>query len=258
MTQELYPRLPKDHDMVVEHLGDDLHAVVPKTLDEDREAYLKSKPKGTANAEAQAFGHAVASGALDTVYASGDVNFAIGIVAPSGYNTAWYSGAQAAGPHVQRRRLKYPRFDAPGGVVAPQKFWDDGRQQFRGALKVGDTIARETRDHRPADSDDERRLMQHRVLYMRQLGNACLALVGSQIDPTVTETSARYAQLLARQHGNDLMQASRQIGQVIGRHPSLKQLADPDSHLFVHIRRTAPKVARQAFINAYERRLGAS
>ena len=258
MTQELTPRLPKDHDMVVEHLGEDLHAVVPKTLDEEREAYLKSVPRGTANAEAQAFGHAIASGTLDTVYSPGDIGYAIGIVAPSGYNTAWYSGAQAAGPFVQRRRLKYPRFDAPGGVVAPQAFWDDGRQQFRGALRLADTIARETAHQQPDSEDDERRLVQHKVLYMRQLGNACLALVGSQIDPTVTETSARYAQLLARQHGNDLMQASRQIGQVIGRHPSLKQLADPDSHLFVHIRRTAPKTARQAFITAYEQRLEAS
>ena len=258
MTQEISPRLPKDHDMVVEHLGDDLHAVVPKTFDEEREAYLRAMPRGTANAEAQAFGHAVASGTLDTVYVADDVSYAIGIVAPSGYNTAWYSGAQAAGPFVQRRRLKYPRFDTPGGIVPPQMFWDDGRQQFRGVLKLADTIARETTAQRPGSTDDERRLMQHKVLYMRQLGNACLALVGSQVDPAVTETSSRYAQLLARQHGNDLMQVSRQIGQLIGRHPSLKQLADPDSHLFVHIRRTAPKVARQAFINAYERRLAAN
>ena len=252
MTRETNPIPPKDHDMLVEHLDDSLHAVVPKTYDEEREIYLRSMPRGTANAEAQAFGHAVASGTLDTVYDSHDIDYAIGIIAPSGYNTAWYNGAQQASPHVQRRRLKYPRFDTPSGNVTPGTLWDSGRQQFRGALVLANTVALETREQHP-------RIMKHKLLYMRQLGNACLALVGSQLDPAViAEASAYDAQILARLQGLRLIHASRELGRVVGRHPSLIQLADPDSHLFVHIRRTAPKGARQAFINAFGLRYQAS
>ena len=103
-----------------------------------------------------------------------------------------------------------------------------------------------------------RRLNQHKKLYMRQLGNAALELVGSRLDPElIAEASAYDAQLWARMQSLRLLDTARNLGEVIGRHPSLKQLADPDSYLSVHIRRTAPRAAKQAFTDAYNIRAAA-
>jgi len=234
--------------MPVEHLDALLHDVLPKSQDPERIAYLKRMPAGTANAEAQFFGHGVAYGVLNTVTDPEAISYAVDILAPAAFNTAWYNGAQAAGMEVQRRRLKLPRFDLPHGNQLPSDFWQLGRQAFGGSLKVADTIVRATHNQ-------DRRLNQYKKLYMRQLGNAALELVGSQLDPKlIAEASAFDAQLWARMQSLRLLDTARNLGEVIGRHPSLKQLADPDSYLSVHVRRTAPRVAKQAFTDAYNTR----
>lgn len=232
--------------MPVEHLDAMLDDILPKSQDPERIAYLQTMPAGTANAEAQFFGHGVASGVLNTLSDPEAIAYSVGILAPAGFNTAWYTGAQNV-VAVQRRRLKLPRFDMPEGIVEPRAFWQDGREQFAASLKLADTIARETR------SSSERIHITKR-LYMRQLGNAALALASSQLSPDIVLATAYDAQLSARLQSQRLLKASRELGKVVGRHPSLKQLADPDSYLSVHVRRTAPKSARQAFVDAYAAR----
>ena len=230
--------------MPVEHLDAQLHDIVPKAQDEERIAYLKSMPSGTANAEAQYFGHGVASGTLNLLSEPEAITYTVGLLAPAAFNTAWYSGAQAA-TAVQRRRLKLPRFDVDATIKEPVSFWSTGRAQMAGSLLLADTIARETRDQLP-------RLNQTKRLYMAHLGNAAMALACSQLSPELFDEASAYdAQLLARSQSLRMLSASRELGQLIGRHPSLKQLADTDSYLSVHIRRTAPKAAKQAFKDAY-------
>jgi hypothetical protein len=247
MTQEAQPRPFRDFDMPVEHLNALLHDVLPKSQDPERIAYLKTMPRGTANAEAQFFGHGVAYGVLNTVTEPTDIGYAVDILAPAAFNTAWYSGAQAT-TDVQRRRLKLPRFDMPEGIATPQTFWDSGRQNFGGALKLANTLVRETHERNP-------QINKRRQMYMRQLGNAALELTGSQLSSGIlAEATAYDAQLWARMQSLRLLDTARNLGEIIGRHPSLKQLADPDSYLSVHIRRTAPKGARKAFVDAFDAR----
>jgi hypothetical protein len=119
MTTELNPqaqrepRPPIDYDMPVEH-----DSVVAKSRDPARIDYLRSMPSGTARAEAQLFGHAVASGVLDTITDPDDITFSVDIIAAAGINTAWYNGASGS-IEVMRRRLKLPKLATVEGIVEP-------------------------------------------------------------------------------------------------------------------------------------------
>lgn len=252
MTTELHsknlhdPRPPIDYDMPVEHLNAELDSVVAKSRDQARIDYLRSMPPGTARAEAQLFGHAVASGVLDTIADPDDVAFSVDIIAAAGINTAWYNGASGS-IEVMRRRLKLPKLATDDGIIEPSTLWHSGRQQFRGAVMLADTVARETKTRSP-------KLPERKRQYMRQLGNASLTLACSQLPADITEASAYNAQIGARLQSQRVLRAARELGETIGKNPSLRQFEDTDSELSVYWRRHAPDGARQALLNAVELR----
>jgi hypothetical protein len=249
MTTELNPREPRppiDYDMPVEHLNAELDSIVAKSRDQARIDYLHSMPPGTARVEAQLFGHAVASGVLDTIIDPDDITFSVGIIAAAGINTAWYNGASGS-IDVMRRRLKLPKLTTVEGVVEPEALWKSGRQQFRGAIMLADTVARETKIR-------SIKLPERKRQYMRQLGNASLTLACSELSLDTTEVSAYKAQISARMQSQQVLRAARELGEVIGKNPSLRQFEDADSELSVYWRRHAPNGARQALLNAVELR----
>jgi hypothetical protein len=236
------PRPPIDYDMPVEHLNAELDSVVAKSRDQARIDYLRSMPPGTARAEAQLFGQAVASGVLDTITDPDDITFSVDIIAAAGINTAWYNGASGS-IEVMRRRLKLPKLATVDGIVEPASLWQSGRQQFRGAIMLADTVARETKTRSP-------KLPERKRQYMRQLGNASLTLACSQLPAEITEVSAYNAQIGVRLQSQRVLRAARELGEVIGKNPSLRQFEDADSELSVYWRRHAPNGARQALLNA--------
>ncbi len=201
-------------------------------------------PSGTILAEHQRDGLLIASQMLQSVEEPEDLAFIADLIAMSGLNTSWYS--YAVHSPVMRRRLNLPTlgdeetdwYETSIGLRAKTQ------QGLVGAAKLADSLAISTYE-RGATA-------RHKQQLGRQLGNISLGLACIELSNSADAYSAFDIQHFAREQSLRTLERARTFSDRIGSHPSIAQFADPNSDLAIHLRRTAPNGAFEAYEEAIE------
>lgn len=237
----------KDFDLPTNHLPDAGHFVPRRARDAreiDRRRGLRA---GTLLTEHQARGLTVAELILDQVEEPEDVQFSSKVLAVSGINSAWYSFARGAEEKVMRRRLKLPKL-ATGN---PEQLPNLSILLLMSRSRLSQAVARAhvlvaAHETLPAGEVAERRTILGREVGAIGLELACVATPGG-IGRYGDVMSDFEAQNFARKRGLWALHHARTLVTEIGSHPSMAQLADPDSDVGVYWRRNAPNGAMEAY-----------
>jgi hypothetical protein len=239
MNKEPY----KNFDLPTAHL-DHSHDYVPaKTRDKDELERRHELPAGTLLLEQQQRGLVIAGEILEHVQDERDLDFALHILSMSAMNSAWYSYGRGA--DVMRRRLELPT------IATVDNDWrqtNDGlllrvRHGLAEAAGLANTLI--YKKTRGLEMGRSTRTFGHTVGNIA-LEAACVPMIiNPYVDPFM-------AQIQARERSLQLVEDARVVGQQIGSHVSLAQLADSDSPLSVEWRRQAPDGAYEALERAVE------
>lgn len=233
----------RNFDLPKQHL-DDRHYVPERARTASEIERRRSVPSGTILAEHQRDGLLIASQMLQAIEEPEDLAFATDLIAMSGLNTSWYS--YAAHSPVMRRRLNLP-------VLADEETdWYETsiglraktQESLVGAVAIAEALATATQERRPTD--------RHRQQLGRRLGNVSLGLACIELSNSADAYSAFDMQHFAREQSLRTLEKARTFGDQIGSHPSIAQLADPNSDMVLHLRRHAPNGAFEAYEEAIE------
>lgn len=246
-------RIHKDFDLPTKHIKG-RHFVPPRARDQEEIDRRRQLPKGVLLAEYQERGLAVASTILKFVEDPQSIRFASRLISASGLNSAWYSFARGAEHEVMRRRLKLPML----AVNDPTYRENTEDMLYTAAYALGEDRAIAAQLVTALETQSPQADRYKRKLG-RMVGNASLHVACVELGDKLVEHPLASAdtQLLVRQRSLGTLQDARNLGKTIGVHPSIAQLADPDSNLSVFWRREAPNGALQAYENAIELRLAA-
>jgi hypothetical protein len=233
----------KDFDLTVKHV-DERHYVPPKARRPEEIERRRRMPRGSVLVEQQQRGIAMASAILNHVQEESDIAFAKRVLTASGINTAWYNFAQDA-PDVMRRRLKLPP------VAVEDDPWradqatllGSARYRYEDAVLLADRVVAATELR-------SRRLPTHKKILGRHLGETSLVLACVDMDASAIYGTAFDVQHVVRQRSLAALEDARIFANEIGVHPTLAQLADPDSDLSVYWRRNATAGAYDAYEQA--------
>ncbi len=207
----------------------------------------RALPAGSLLADFQYRGIKMANAILEHVKEPEDIQFSARLLAVGGLNSAWYSFAQDA--EVMRRRLKLPLLIHPNPLLRPNSndLMHATQQGFQesalNAKKLSIAIEHET------NRVGLRKTQMGRVLGNSSLKLACVQL-GDQVVADSSHLTDHDVQVLVRQRNLHMLNDARVVANEIGSHPSMAQLADPDSDLSVHWRRYAPDGALEAYEQA--------
>jgi hypothetical protein len=234
------PRIPKQGDLPVAHLGKEGHYVPPKSQDEAIIALRRSRP-GTLRLLASSVGANVAA---ELVYASSDdleqALFVSDVMSQAIINTVWYQFAQ--GEKQNRRNLPYfplyEKLEPANGLMngAAENLQDAsiGIRKLAGVSAVN--IIRKANLRRSSS------------LVLR---DSAMALVAVPFADRLQYNPDMYSELevgmLMQEATNTMLTSARTLHEQIGAHPSLAQLADSESHLSVYLRRNMPREAGRDF-----------
>lgn len=230
----------KDFDLTVKHV-DGRHYVPPKARRPEEIERRRRLPRGSLLAEQQRKGIVIGAAILHRVQEPEDITFTRRVLAAGGLNTAWYSFAQDA-PDVMRRRLKLPP------VAVENDPWradsatllESARLRYDDAVLLADRVVAATELR-------ARRLHQHKKVLGRHLGETSLILACVDMDANAIYGTAFDVQHVVRQRSLAALEDARNLAGEVGAHPTLAQLADPDSDLSVYWRRNAPIGAYDAY-----------
>ncbi len=194
---------------------------------------------GSLLAEQQVTGLRVALGILERVHERPDINFASELLAATSINTSWYAVARDS--LAMRRRLYLPvladdtldfRMSAAGV-----------HSEAHGGIAEAGVLAERMRDELKTGV----KLKRSREEFGRSIGNASLSIACMELGSAHLRMRAFEAQEAARLQGLKALERGRGLERNLGVAPSIAQLAEPDSPLSVHWRRTAPNGAYQAY-----------
>lgn len=236
-----------DFDLPTKHLSELLpeqHYAPARTRDREEAERRRGLPTGTLLLEQQRRGLVMASAILDRVHTPEGVDFASHLIAIGGMNSSWYSFGRGAAS--MRRRMKLP-------VVAhDDNDWRQDRSGLIEASKQGLVEAAGYAEVLIAAKLNRAPRPRSNVVFGRAMGNTCLELGCIRFGDTFIGQSAFDAQATARTISLNIVEQARVLGTRMGTHPSIAQLADPDSDLSVAWRREAPDDAFEALEAAYE------
>ncbi len=234
----------RDFDLPTKHLGEQPHYVPPKARDSSEIERRRSLPRGTLLAEQQQRGLAIATAILSQLDQGGPgLKFATRWLAASGINTAWYSFA--ADSEVMRRRLKLPILATEDPEQRPSALML--HRQIVTTMRESTTKAEQI----VTDMRGNPLLETHQTQLGRTTGHAALTMSCFAIGDFIGYESATLndfdLQALARTRGLASLEDARGLASIIGRVPSMAQLANPDSPLSVFWRQEAPQDAFEAY-----------
>lgn len=236
MTKQPY----SNFDLPRQHLDIEGHYAPPKARDQDEIDRRRQLRPGSLLKEQQVKGIAVARRILERVAVGENTSFTTQTLGMAAINTSWYIFGKDA-PDVMRRRLILPKIadhetDERITPTALRHATLDGLQHAQYQAFV------------VADSHKEG-LLTSRLSrsFGRHVGNVSLQLALMGDGQHMITGSAFEVQEEARRRALDLLDDSRQFGGRLEAHPSLVQLADPDSPLGVYWRREAPNGAYEAY-----------
>lgn len=241
----------KDFDLPTKHLPEAEHYVPPKARDEGEIERRRGLPTGSLMAEYQRQGLVIASTILEFLEEPRDIEFSARLLAVSGLNSAWYSFAQNS--EVMRRRLKLPLLIRDHAEDRPNsaQVMEEAKMGFKEAYVAGHQVVRHLTERREVVYVEN-----YRTRLGRHLGNASLKLGCAQMADLVVQASDSLTdhdvQAMVRQRSLYVLDDARVLKEEVGSHPSIAQLADPDSDLSVYWRRQAPNGALGAYEMATE------
>jgi endonuclease V-like protein UPF0215 family len=233
----------RNFDLPKQHL-DDRHYVPERARTSTEIDRRRTLPSGTILAEHQRDGLHVASQIMQTVEQPEDIAFARGVIAMSGLNAGWYN--YAADSPVMRRRLNLPT------LADEETDWRETKSGLLTKAQRGLVEAATIAEALASAKADRRSTLRHQQQLGRRLGNVSLQLACIEISSVADSYSPFDVQNFAREQSLQTLEQAREFGDQIGSHPSVAQLADPNSPLAVYWRRTAPNGAFEAYEEAIE------
>ncbi len=232
------PQPYKDFDLSTEHLNGRAY-IPPFTRNETERQRRHLLPPGTIILEQQRRGLAISVALLERITEPQDLQFAARMIAMGAINSSWYLYGEHA--PVMRRRLNLPE------LASAESDWRQDTQGLLVKTRHDLVSATELAEATVATHINRASTQKIRSQLGRRVGNASLGLASLEVGTTAQSLSAFAVQARARQEGLQLIEDARTLGDRTGTHPSIAQLADPDSDLAVLWRREAPNEAYTAF-----------
>jgi hypothetical protein len=233
----------RNFDLPKQHL-DDRHYIPERARTKSEIDRRRSMPAGTILAEHQRDGLVVANEIMRNVEQPEDITFATNMIAMSGLNASWYS--YAADSPVMRRRLNLPILsdEETGWYETSIGLLVKTQHALVGAVAVADSLVKATRERRPT--------ARYQQQLGRRLGNVSLGLACVELSNSADAYSAFDMQHFAREQSLRTLEQARTFSDRIGSHPSIAQLADPNSDLAIYLRRHAPNGVFESYEEAIE------
>lgn len=233
----------RNFDLPKQHL-DERHYTPARARSKSEIERRRSLPSGTTLLEHQRDGLAIASQMLEWNEQPEDVAFTSNVIAMSGLNAGWYS--YAADAPVMRRRLSLPR------LADEELGWRETRSGLLTKAQQGLARAVTLAGALAEAAAEGRSLERHKRSLGRQLGNISLNLACLDLGDVAGSYSEFDIQNLAREQSLQTLEDARTFGARIGSHPSIAQLADPNSDLAIYLRRCAPNDTLEAYEESLE------
>jgi hypothetical protein len=225
-------------DLPTRHLNNNHY--VPERARASEEIERRHRlPHGTILAEHQRDGLAIASRIMQSVEQPEDLAFAGNVIAMSSLNAGWYN--YAANSSVMRRRLLLPT------LASEESDWRETKTGLLTKAQQGLATSAVLAEVLVATKVENRSTARAQQQLGRQLGNTSLQLACIEVGTIAGSYSAFDVQDIARTESLQLLEQARVLGDQVGSHPSIAQLADQDSDLAVYWRRQAPNGAYQAY-----------
>lgn len=235
----------RNFDLPKQHL-DDRHYVPARARSKSEIERRRHLPSGTILLEQQRDGLSIAARILDGIEQPEDVTFATNLIAMSGLNAGWYS--YAADSSVMRRRLNLPR------LADDEIEWRETRGGLLTKAQRGLVDAADLAGTLAATAAERRATERHERRLGRQMGDVALQLACVELGNVAQAYSDFDIQNFARERSLYILEEARVFGDKIGSHPSIAQLADPNSDLAVYLRRAAPNDTLEAYEESIEMR----
>lgn len=229
----------KHFDLPVKHLDTDFDYVPPKARNQEEIERRRSLPPGTVLAEAQTRGVEIACRVIDYCVEHDDGEYSARLLAATAMNTAWYNFARDART-VMRRRLYLPIHGKTDPITRESLLTRASKHMHESAEQA----------HRVQRSIEGRHCTTTR--FKKDLGiklgdtSLVLASVERATEIEMARGESALAQRITREACLEALEQSRILYSDMHSNPTLAQLADSDSPLSVHWRRTAPNEALDA------------
>lgn len=233
----------RNFDLPKQHL-DDHHYIPERARSRSEIERRRSLPSGTLLAEHQRDGLSIAHRIMTSIEQPEDMAFAGSLIAMSGLNTGWYN--YAAHSTVMRRRLDLPM------LADEESDWRESRSGLLTKAQQGLVEAATIAEALVATKVERRSTVRQQKQLGRQLGNVSLQLACAEVSMVANAYSPFAVQDMAREASLTILEQARVFSAQAGTHPSVAQLADPNSDLAVYWRRNAPNGAFEAYEEAIE------
>ena len=235
----------RNFDLPKQHL-DDRHYVPARARSKGEIERRRSLPSGTTLLEQQRDGLLIASQMLESAQQPEDAVFTGNLLAMSGLNAGWYSCA--ADSPVMRRRLNLPRLadEETGWRETRSGLLTKAQRGLADAASLAGMLVDATIERRATERSKQR--------LGRQMGDVALHVACVELGTIAQSYSAFDIQNMAREQSLYVLEEARVFSGRIGSHPSIAQLADPNSDLAVYVRRHAPNDTLDAYDASLEAR----
>jgi hypothetical protein len=227
------------------------HYVPDRTRDPNEAERRHSLPGGTILAEQQRDGLIIASSIMGHEFENPRDNaFITEMLGASAFNASWYAFARKITVPKTHRPPSRRVIDLPE-LADDDADWRETRSGLltkirQGLAHTAGTAEQLVTMHISGHSTERLNMRLGQQMARHSLQLACLEIANAP-----RGMSAFDIQDTARERSLDAQESARTLTNVIGIHPSVAQLANPDSPLSVHWRRNAPDSA----YNAYEQGL---
>lgn len=240
-----------DFDLPTRHIPKgSKHFVPPKTRDSAEKERRKELPKGTLLTEFQQTGIQISALMLGILQDPHDIESASETITPASLNTSWYLFAQNV-LEVMRKRLKLARLATDDPEQRPTSY-----MLHHQATNLFAGMAGEARGLVVATAHGLESIADYKKRVARGVGHASLVLdsvsIGDKVGYGDIQANDFDLQNMSRLRGLKALEQARNLHLVTGEVPSLAGLADPDSGVAVHLRRTATTPVVEAWEEAYE------
>lgn len=232
-------------DLPNRHLTGANQYVPPKARSSTEIDRRHAMPAGTILLEQQHRGLQAAHDVLRIVSDENDIACVAKIIGACGLNSSWYQFAR--GSRVMRRQVQLPYLARPDAYPRPTS--DEVLAQATGSLQRTAELAGKLATLRAENRVGQQGLGQR---LGRVMAHAALEIACAPYTNEIAHESPFNTQIAVRAQSLETLEQSRALGYEIGTPPSFAQLADPDSDLSVHIRRTTPNDVYYAFEAALE------
>lgn len=221
----------------------------PKTRDSAEKERRKELPRGTLLTEFQYTGTRMAAIMLGILQDPQDIASAGEIITPAGLNTDWYLSAQNA-QDVMRRRRKLALLATLDPEQRPTSYMlhHEATDLFGAATEKAQGLVIATARGLETLEDFKKKTA-------RSIGHASLVLdsvaIGDKVGYGEIQATDFDLQNMSRLRALKALEQARTLHAITGEVPSLAGLADPDSGISVHLRRTATTPVVEAWEEAY-------